>query len=221
LPGDHAIARRSIFYLRSMPLFYTPAFYKSLKKEPRRSGFLIPNIGRSSLRGTMVGGGYYWVINRSYDVTYRAQYFSNVGVAHHVDFRGKVNQGTDFDFNLYGVNDHSSVPSISTGGVQFQTARKVRSGPRMGSARRAKLPSALSSFARSFTESFHEAINAETHSVGYITKHWSDFGVYLVAQRNVNFQSTAPGDEIVTRKLPSFSLSSAKHQIRIGRCGSR
>jgi len=213
VPGDHAVARRSIFYLRSMPLFYAPLFYKSLKKEPRKSGFLIPNAGRSSLRGTMLGAGYYWAINRSYDATYRAQYFSNVGFAHHLDLRGKVNQGTDFDLILYGVNDHSSIPSISTGGVQIQTLGKSDLG--RGWEARGEL-NYLSSFQfrQSFTESFHEAINAETHSVGYITKHWSDFGLYFVAQRNVNFQSTVPDDKIVTRKLPEVEFIQREHQVK-------
>src|SRR5262249_11339384 len=40
IPGDYAIAHRSWFYLRKIPLFYSPYFYKSLKKQPRRSGFL-------------------------------------------------------------------------------------------------------------------------------------------------------------------------------------
>jgi len=73
VPGDHAIARNSWFYLKGMPLVYFPFFYKSLKKEPRKSGFLIPNFGNSSTRGKEIGAGYYWAINRSYDLTYRAR----------------------------------------------------------------------------------------------------------------------------------------------------
>ena len=87
------------------PLFYTPFFKKSLKKEPRQSGFLTPNVGHSSRYGYMVGLGYYWAINRSYDVTYRAQYFTLRGVANHVDFRGKPNEKSDFNVILDGVND--------------------------------------------------------------------------------------------------------------------
>src|SRR5579871_356015 len=90
VPGDHATAHRSWFYLRGIRLFYAPYFYKSLKKEPRKSGFLVPNIGRSSLHGIMTGFGYYWAINRSYDLTYRGQYFSQAGLAHHAEFRGKI-----------------------------------------------------------------------------------------------------------------------------------
>jgi LPS-assembly protein len=213
IPGDYAIAHRSWFYLRKIPLFYSPYFYKSLKKQPRRSGFLIPNFGSSSLRGTMVGGGYYWAINRSYDLTYRAQYFSNVGAAHHVDFRGKVNSGTDFDFILYGVNDHSSNPSIATGGVQFTLLGKSDLGH--GWEARGEL-NYLSSFQfrQEFTESFHEAISAETHSVGFVSKHWSDFSLYFVAQRTQNFQTTTPHDDVVIRKLPEVQFIQREEQVK-------
>ncbi len=88
-----------------MPLFYTPFFYHSLEKEPRKSGFLIPLMGHSSRRGWMVHGGYFWAINRSYDLTYRAQYYTTRGLVHHVDFRGKPRPGTDYDVIMYGVQD--------------------------------------------------------------------------------------------------------------------
>src|SRR5262249_28232375 len=93
-PGDHAVARHSWFYLKNLPLFYTPAFYKSLKRNPRRSGFLVPNVGNSSRYGALVGVGYYWAINRSYDLMYRGIYYSSAGLANHVNFRGKVNGNT-------------------------------------------------------------------------------------------------------------------------------
>ena len=57
----------------------------------------------------MLGGGYYWAINRSYDATYRAQLFTQRGFAHHVDFRGKPNEKTDFNYILYGVNDRGQL----------------------------------------------------------------------------------------------------------------
>ena len=62
--------------VRRIPISYTPMFYKSLERAPRKSGLLTPNFGTSSKRGTMIGGGYYWAINRSYDATYRAQLFT-------------------------------------------------------------------------------------------------------------------------------------------------
>lgn len=216
IPGDRALAYRSLFRLRKVPLFYTPFFYKSLKRLPRRSGLLTPNIGNSSRRGKMVGGGYYWAINRSYDATYRAQYFTQRGFAHNVDFRGKPRPGTEFSGLLYGVNDR---------GVKLQSGERRKEGGFLVSfSGRSELGDGfyargavnyLSSlqFRQAFTESFNEAIFAEVHSVGFVGKDWSSYGLYVVFQRNENFQSVQPGDTIVIRKLPQVEFSSRDRQV--------
>ena len=51
IPEDRSISHGSWFYVKEIPIFYTPYFYKSLKKQPRHSGFLAPNVGNSSVRG--------------------------------------------------------------------------------------------------------------------------------------------------------------------------
>ena len=213
VPGDHAIARHSWFYVRKVPLFYTPFFYKSLKKQPRRSGFLTPNIGTSSRRGEMIGVGYYWAINRSYDLAYRTQLFTKRGLAHHVDFRGKVNEKTDIDFTLYGVNDHGTDAIPASPGFLLTLDGKSDLGK--GWLAKGQM-NYLSSFVfrQAFTESFHEAIFSEAHSVGYLTKHWSDYGVNVVAERNVVFQSTTEGDQIVLRKLPEVQFVAREHAVK-------
>ena len=211
VPGDHAIARHSWFYLRRLPLFYTPFFYKSLKKEPRRSGFLVPNIGNSSLHGAMVGFGYFWAINRSYDLTYRGQYFSSAGLAHHAELRGKVNATTDFDLSVFGIKDTQPVvPSASGVRVIFLGKSTLGDG---WEARGALDYLSSLAFLQNFTQSFNEAVFSETHSVGFVTKHWSDFGMTIVAQRNQVFQSTTPGDTIEIRKLPEFDFTGREHEF--------
>ncbi|HUS05516.1 MAG TPA: LPS assembly protein LptD, partial [Bryobacteraceae bacterium] len=219
VPGDRAIARSSTFVLRRVPLFYTPFFYKSLAKMPRRSGLLTPNIGNSSRRGKMIGVGYYWAINRSYDLTYRTQLFTQRGLAHHVDFRGKPNDRSDFNFILYGVNDRGLLLDDRSrrkeGGYLLTLDGKSDLGH--GFLARGAF-TYLSSFAfrQAFTESFFEAIFSEVHSIGYITKHWSTFGFNFVTSENENFQSRAPDDKIAVRKLPSLELTSRDRQIAAG-----
>ena len=115
VPGDHAVARRSWFFLRKIPLFYTPWFYKSLEKEPRKSGFLIPDVGNNSLHGKMVGFGYYWAISRSFDLTYLGQYYSLSGLANHVEVRGKINESTGFDLTVFGIKDTQQTTPDSSG----------------------------------------------------------------------------------------------------------
>ncbi|HLH45085.1 MAG TPA: LPS assembly protein LptD [Bryobacteraceae bacterium] len=213
VPRDHAIAYSSWFYLRKIPLFYVPRFNKSLKREPRRSGFLVPNVGNSSLRGMMVGAGYYWAINRSYDLMYRVQYFSNVGLNHTVDFRGKVNETTDFNFTLYALNDHSSNPSISTGGyLALFDGKSLLPGGWEARGRLDLLSSFL--YRQEFSESINEAISSETHSAAFLDKHWSNYGVNLVTERDVNYQTTAPGDQIELRKLPELQFIARDQAVR-------
>jgi LPS-assembly protein len=214
IPGERAIARRSWFYLARMPVFYLPIMYKSLEKEPRKSGFLIPTIGNSSTRGPEIGAGYYWAINRSFDLMYRGQYYTSAGLAHHVDFRGDVNPNTSFDFRLDGIKDTRNIePSPS--GFLIQSRGKANLGD--GWELRGDV-SYLSSFAfqQYYTESFNEAVFSETHSVGYLDKHFGDFAVYLVAQRNVSFQSTTPGDQISIRKLPEVQFLERDHELHLG-----
>src|SRR5204862_1225694 len=50
IPRDRALVRSGKFYLRKYPVFYFPVFYKSLKKQPRKSGLLAPEITPHSSR---------------------------------------------------------------------------------------------------------------------------------------------------------------------------
>ncbi len=213
IPGDHAIARRSWFYLKKLPLFYTPWFYKSLKKNPRHSGFLLPMIGYSSLHGDMFGFGYYWAIGRSYDMTYSGIYYTGAGLASHLDFRGRINQTTDFNIMLFNVQSTVSSPFVSSGD---RITGNFKSQLGDGWEARGSLDY-LSNFAflQDFTQSINEAVSSETHSVGYVTKHWGDFGVDFVAERDVNFQNTTPGNTVDIRKLPSAELTEREHEIEV------
>jgi len=213
VPGDHAISRSSWFYLKGMPLVYFPYFYKSLKKEPRRSGLLIPNFGNSSSRGRVVGAGYFWAINRSYDLTYRVRYFSLAGFAHHIEVEGDPNQRTTFDVVTDVLKDRRQIlPSPS--GEQVLAHFKSDLGD--GWLARGELDYISSfGFRQQYTESFNEAVFSETHSVGFLTKHWSDFGINLVAQRNVNFQSTTPKDEVDVRKAPEIDFTQHERQFDV------
>ncbi len=204
IPGDRAIARDSWMYVKNVPIFYTPVFYKSLEKQPRRSGFLTPNLGNSSLRGQTVGLGYFWAINRSYDALYRTQYYSNRGFAHQGDLRGVVNRNTVFDATVFGLREDPA--RNSEGGYVISVEGQSKIGK--GWTARGELRN-LSSFRfhQEFTQSFEEGINSETHSLGVLTKHGKGYGFNLVAQRNVNYQTNQAGDEIVLRKLPEVQFN--------------
>jgi len=211
IPEQRALGYKAVFRLRRVPLFYAPIFRKSLEKEPRQSGFLTPNAGNSSRRGAFFGLGYFWAINRSYDVTYRLQDYTERGLAHHVDFRGKPSQTSDFDAIFYGVQD--SGLKMNDGSVQKQGGFNLYATGRAelghGFSARGNI-NYLSSllFRQNFTESFNEAVGSESHSVGYVTKHQDSFTFNAVFSRIENFQDNLPNDVILIRKLPEFQFSS-------------
>lgn len=228
VPDERAIAHKAMFRLRRIPIFYTPFFYKSLEKFPRRSGFLQPNIGNSSRRGKMVGFGYYWAINRSYDAMYRGQLFTERGFAHTFDIRGKPNERSDFNFYLYGVQDRGLQQAdgsrVKQGGYLFTFTGRTELGH--GWSGRA-LVNYLSSFTfrQQFTESFNEAIYSEVHSIGSLSKHWNTYGINIAVQRDENIQNilysfnergqlTGQRDEkVIIQKLPQVQFLSREHLI--------
>ena len=213
VPGDKAVAHKAWFYIRTIPLFYFPKFPKSLQKEPRQSGLLTPSIGHSSQRGFMGGAGFFWAINRSYDVTYRAQYFSKVGLSHLAEFRGAVSDNTSFGVTVSALQDTSSVPSISAGGYSLVANFRSILGHGWEAHVYLDLLSSLA-YRQEFSLTLAEAIQSETHSVGYLSKHWNDFSVNLVGQRDIDFQDPTPGNHVQIRKLPEAEISESEHQVR-------
>jgi LPS-assembly protein len=216
IPDQRAIVHRSTFRLKKIPLLYVPVFYKPLQQRPRKSGFLTPNAGNSSRRGYMAGLGYYWAIDRSYDLMYRTQYFTQRGLAHHVDLRGKPTQRSDLYFFLYGVNDKGldlgGGNRLKASGVLMTGAGEADLG--RGFQARADV-NYLSSFLfrQEFTESFNEAVFSEVHSTAYVTRNWSNYGLNLLYRQGENFHSTREGDVISIRKLPSAEFTIRDRQV--------
>jgi LPS-assembly protein len=219
IPDDRAITHGALYRLHGFPLFYFPYFYKSLKKEPRKSGFLTPNVGNSSELGYMFGVGYYWAINRSMDATYLFQDFTARGYAHHLDLRGKPTDKTDFNMIFYGVQDRGRHDSngnlIKNPGYSIDGTARTEFGN--GWVARGAIDY-LSSFAfrQQFSQSFNEAIYAESHSNGYLEKNFSYYTFDTEVSRVENFQDAAPGNSIVIRKLPEFDFSGRDDQIYSG-----
>jgi LPS-assembly protein len=204
---QRAIGYHAVFHIKRLPLFYFPIFYKSLKKLPRESGFLEPTFGHSSLFGEFFGLGYYWAINRSYDFLYRGEYYSLRGLASTVSFRGKVTPGTDFAFLLYGVDDREK-----QGGYQFNFNARSDLGDGWDARLQVNyLTSFL--FRQTFSQSFQGAIFSESRSTGFVEKHWSTFGFYVIAERSEEFEDVTPADKIIIRKLPEVEFLSRDTQI--------
>ncbi len=218
IPEDRAITHSGVFRVHGVPIFYTPYFYKGLKKEPRKSGFLTPEAGHSSLFGYFFGLGYFWAISRSYDVEYLMTDYTSRGIAHHIDFRGKPTQKTDFNVIAYGVDDkgeNSGGTILKAPGASVTGVFKTEFGD--GWTARANIDY-LSSylFRQTFSFSFNEAVYSSTNSSAYVSKNFGYDTLNVDVSRNENFESTNSGDFVIIRKLPEVEFLGRDRQVASG-----
>ena len=85
--NQKASTHNSLFEFWRVPLFYLPFVERNLDETGRESGFLLPEGENSSVKGLVLGEAFYWVINRSMDMTVGAEYWSKRGFAPSGNFR--------------------------------------------------------------------------------------------------------------------------------------
>ncbi len=229
IPAERSITHDGWFYVWKMPIFYTPYFYHSLEKHPRKSGFLIPNLVPHSQRGPMVGIGYYWAINRDYDITYRFQDYTSQALAHHIDIRAKPRPGTSFGAIIYGVQDFGTPgytgPLNTYSGFNMYAAGVSDVGD--GWMARGFLNyTSTFRFRQYWSQSYNDAIGSEIHSVGSLAKNWSTYNFDVIFDRTQNYINTeipvtnpTTGavhfltDAVTLHHLPDLDLSSRDHAL--------
>ena len=205
--GGNAQVYRSGFFIRRVPIFYFPYAAFPAERLARKSGFLIPSIGRSSTNGTMVGESFYWAINRSMDATIGAEYLSQRGWAERGQYRARPNDTAYIDLTYYGVTDRRN-----QGG---QEARLSAEGRFLKNFRAVADIDYLSSFVfrLAFGETYTQAVNSEVKSTGFLSNTTNGFSYNASVQRYQNFESTTPGDVITILHAPNFEFSSVDRRL--------
>lgn len=211
--GGNAKIYNSTFFIRGVPVFYFPFATHPVEHLGRQSGFLIPNVGRSSTKGTILGESVYWAINRSMDATMGAAYYSLRGWAQHGELRARPSDTSFVDFNYQGVIDRGiGFPPVKQGG---ENARLKAEGRFAHNFRGVANIDYLSSFVYrlAFNEVFTQAVYSEVKSQTFLSNTTRGFSLNGMAERYQNFESTQPGDVITILHAPSFDFSSVDRQL--------
>jgi LPS-assembly protein len=223
--GEDAKIYHSTFRLMGVPVFYFPYASHPADSDERKSGLLLPVIGQSTSKGTILGESAYWAINRSMDASIGGEYFSKRGWSQHGEFRARPGESSFVDLRYFGVLDRGvMVPQLDPitnttknvltdeGGEdvrltsEFHLAHDIR-----GVANINYLSSFL--FRVSFSETYTQAINSEVKSVAFLAKNVNGYSFDLSAARYQNFQSYKTGDQILMLHMPSFETSSVERHI--------
>ncbi len=208
--GGDAKLYHATLRLEHVPIFYFPFVQHPVEKMGRQSGFLIPTLGQSSRKGTIVGDSFYWAINRSLDVTLGAELYSKLGWAQHGEFRARPSEASYVDATYFGVLDHR----FHQGGEEV---RLDAESPFPYGFRGVAAVNYLSSFVfrLAFTESFAQAVNSEVKSAAFLSRTRNGFSLNAMSARYQNFEIASTGQQIQIMVLhaPGFEASSVDRQI--------
>ena len=85
---DHyTLLRNAIFSVKGVPMLYLPILYYPTKEDDRATGVLIPTYGQSTLRGHTFSNAFFWVLDRSQDLTFEHDWFSKTGQGFGSEYR--------------------------------------------------------------------------------------------------------------------------------------
>ncbi len=222
--GESAHIYNSSFRLKGVPVFYVPYASPPVERLGRESGFLIPNIGTSNTKGTVIGDSFYWAINRSMDATLGGEYLSKRGWALTENFRARPSDSSSINFNYFGVLDRGIPSSVmnAAGKTVTQTVKqggedvKLNAEKNFGEGFRGVASiDYLSSFIfrLAFTENFSQAVDSEVKSAAFLTKSIEGFSFNTFATRYQNFQSKINDDVITIVHVPGVELSGIDRRI--------
>ena len=227
--GKQARARNSVFRLLGVPLLWLPYVTHPTDTEGRQSGLLIPVIGQSSTKGTVLGEQAYLVLGRSSDLTLGAEYFSMRGWLDQVTFR-HVGRGDDFAQAHYSqLFDRGFTPAngvyTNQGGEDLVFSGRHDFSP---TTRVASDLEYLSSYVyrEAFTENFNQAVSTDILSTAYGQTTWDGYTASVEADRyqglkrvEVPATDTAaaiPGQEIRLFHVPALEIGATEHRIARG-----
>ena len=216
-PGRRVTLRHPLVRLGALPVFYFPYLVASISPRPRRSGFLIPQVGTSSQKGVILGEGFYWAINRSADLTLGITNYSIRGLGANAAFRARPSEQSSVDVEYFRVNDKGSGPQrqLRAPGQSLRLAGESSDFYRgFRAVADVDYISSLA-FRSTFTNNFSQAVQSEVRSVGFVSKSFGpySFNGYLSRYQNFLSAELIPNNSVVIRKMPSFAFSGMESQI--------
>ena len=241
MDNDKVRGHNSIFHLLNLPVLYLPYVTQPVSAEGRQSGFLIPVIGQSSTKGTVLGEQIYLAINRSTDLTLGAEYFSLRGWLDQFTFRNRGLGNNFIQAHFSQLFDRGYTPAGGTytnqGGEDFVVSARRDLSPE---TRLAADVEYLSSYIyrEAFTENFNQAVSTDILSDAYAVTTRKGYTASLEADRYQGLKRVAvaatdtrtghpvTGDPSLPRsrarpQLNRSRLWSPRPDLELRRAGSR
>lgn len=209
--NDYVEMWNSVFRIKKVPVFYLPYFRYPLDKE-RSTGFLMPQVGYTDIKGFSLSGSFYWAMARNMDATVNVDYYSRKGFGGGLEYRYLFRGGTGGEVRLYYFffkpgPDGNTPPNAYV--IRLKHNQPLPAGFRLV----ANVDYQTSfDFLREFDNNFKRAMVSNYRSELYVSRAWAHYNFSLRASRfETYFQNI--GDSIMTYYLPQVSLNSFKIKL--------
>jgi LPS-assembly protein len=196
-------------------LFYFPIIYLPYATFPatheRQSGFLIPDLGNSSIKGYFFGDSYYWAPKDWVDTTVGATYLSKRGWSQNFNLRMRPWENAKLDASYFGVIDRGLAepngPPLKEGGHEMHFGFDAFLPEGWRTVADLNQLSSLT-FRLAFAETFSQAVNSEVRNTAFATNNFSGFSIDIAALSYKNFLSDSPESNVYLRTAPEVRFSS-------------
>jgi LPS-assembly protein len=199
------------FRLFRIPLLWLPYSTLPEGKNTRQSGFLIPTIGQSNLKGTILGDAYYWAPKSWFDATAGGEFMSRRGWSQTDEVRATPWDNVNLTATFFGVEDRGLPGANGVLVPQGGNETKVMFDALLPDGWRAvadvdKLSSLT--FRLAFSPTFGEAVNAESNSSLFLSNNFHGFSLNFGLLDNKDFLTETPQTAVTIRTAPTVNFSS-------------
>jgi LPS-assembly protein len=199
------------FRLYKVPLLWVPYTTAPAGSNLRQSGFLVPDIGNSSLKGYQIGEGFYWAPATWMDTTLGAEWMSRRGWSQRAEFRATPWENASIHYTYFGVIDRG-LPNAN-GVLQPQGGHQQRFEMQSllpGNWRFVADVNELSSltFRLAFADAYGDAINSEVRSSEFLTNNFKGFSLNFASLNDKSFLTITPETSVSLRSVPEAHFSS-------------
>ncbi|MGA2586816.1 MAG: LPS assembly protein LptD [Candidatus Aminicenantales bacterium] len=201
-----------VFSIKNFPIFYWPYMRYPLNQQ-RATGFLMPRIGFSKVKGFSLSEEFYWAIARNMDASFSLDYYAAKGKGGGLEYRYIFEGGTGGELHLYGFL-FNLVPGETVKPDSAYIIRWNHNQTLPGGINLVANVDYQNSFAflREFDNDIMRALVFNRSSQIYLSKSWSSYNFSL---RAAQFETGFPSynGSIVTKYLPQVNFSSYKMKI--------
>ncbi len=213
------------FRLFRIPLFYYPYVKVPAGNRLRQSGFLIPEFADTSIKGFVLGDGYYWAPRDWTDLTVGLAYLSLRGWQQNGEFRAKPWDNVSISGGYFGVIDRGLPESVldAQGNPVLIPRRSKRLQVRAATVRNLRWTHSCNNgwrmvadfhqltsliFQLAFAPTFGEAVNSEVRNAGFLTNNFRGYSIDFAATSYQNFVNAQPQVSADVRSAPEARFAS-------------